>query len=198
MPFHALHHGQGQGPTKIIPGYSIPEYRIQHQQQLAAAAAAASKHQYQQQQQRAVGSSSRSAAMTSRQNQPVYVELPPKFIPTWARPLPDEVQIRRQVPSNQPRKFILSLINVHEFTIAGAPIHEGYVDGPVSSLAGLRGVIKETSKDYGKATFEREGADGSGRWKIPLVRIICFSLLLLSPLTAHQPLKGPHDIFFSF
>jgi hypothetical protein len=151
--------------NKIVPGYSIPEYREQNQQQLEAQTARDREREL------------------NHQNQAVYVKFPSSFAPTWTYPLP--AVARRHTTTHEARHYELSLLNVQEFTITGLATT---FEGPPSSVAGLRKTIKEISRDYGKATFEREGDKGAGRWRIPLVRhlqsgwIICFCKMRLTYL----------------
>jgi hypothetical protein len=135
---------QEQGAaTRIVPGKSLSAHR------LAASAQAAVKKQIRLQR-------------PPTQHEPIYLDLPPEFEPTWTNPLPPQV-LKRPVGH---RSFELSLLNVKEFTITGLPIT---YEGPPTAVAGLRKMIKEVSKGHGKAVFERDKEGASGRWKIPLV-----------------------------
>lgn len=132
-----------QGGVLITPGSSLPGYQRMLNSQAPAM------------------QNSALAFPRKVQHQPYYVTLPPSFVPTWRILLPQS-EIRRQGR----KSYELSLLNVKEFTITGLPI---VMDGPPSSITGLRKKIKEISRDYGTAIFEREGDGGLGRWKIPLV-----------------------------
>lgn len=98
-----------------------------------------------------------------RRNDPIYLEPVPGFIPCWTELLPP-----KQIPST-PKKmrwFLLSLLNVSEFTITGLRVGDEY-SGYMTSLGGLRSHIKHISKGHGNAFYQRD-ADGDGKWHIPL------------------------------
>ena len=97
-------------------------------------------------------------------DQPQYMEYPAGFTPTWQeftpfRPKPPPAK------RNQRKRFMLSLLNVNEFTITGLPVH---FDEPPTSISGLRVPIKQISRDHGKAVYERDKEGGGGKWRIPL------------------------------
>jgi hypothetical protein len=99
--------------------------------------------------------------------EPVYINWPPGFTPTWEQMIPS--LIKPPPPVGSGRKYYqLSLLNVNEFTIVGLPV--GHADGPVTPVAGLRKVIKQIARDHGgTATFQRDKEETSeGRWRIPL------------------------------
>jgi hypothetical protein len=143
------------GGTKIVPGQSIPEYQLQQQQQREAKAARERQMR----------------EMRIQIHEPIYIQIPSSFTPTWKHPLP---AVARHSHTQELRQFELSLLNVQEFTITGLPVT---FEGPPSSVAGLRKTLREISRDYGKATFEREGDDGGGRWRIPLVSCILLCIV---------------------
>jgi hypothetical protein len=99
---------------------------------------------------------------------PVYFDFAESFQPTWkiilpivARPNPPAMGAR----SNQKRAFRLSLLNVSEFTITGLPTT---MDGYPTPVTNLRKIIKQISREHGKAVYEK-GKDGvGGKWRIPL------------------------------
>eukprot|EP00934_Nitzschia_sp_Nitz4_P008612 Nitzschia sp. Nitz4//scaffold41_size133979//42374//46364//NITZ4_003339-RA/size133979-snap-gene-0.118-mRNA-1//-1//CDS//3329551446//8602//frame0 len=107
------------------------------------------------------------------QGDPVFVDMPPGFVPTWENPMPRQA-IQRPA---RPKRFELSLVNVKEFTITGLPVDW---ESEPSSLDGLRKVIKDLSRGHGNATFERDKAGGQGRWHIPLGAYRSFFNYLIS------------------
>ena len=140
--------------TPIIPGQTIPGYKDQYSSAQAAKKIAQMYGGHIDQNLIRKRKMSRHA--------PRYIKLPSKFVPSWPDLVPDPPT---QVKPVENRAYELSLLNLEQFTITGLPVTN---EGPPSSVAGLRKKIKEISKDYGKAIYEREGNDGEGRWQIPL------------------------------
>lgn len=140
--------------TPIVPGQTIPGYNDQYSSAQAAKKIA-----------QMYGKGVEPALIRKRKmtvHTPRYIKLPILFVPSWPNLVPDAPP---QAKPAENRSYELSLLNLEQFTITGLPVtHEG----PPSSVAGLRKKIKEISKDYGKAIYEREGNDGDGRWQIPL------------------------------
>ena len=75
--------------------------------------------------------------------------------PTWRTLLPVPPVARKAPPSNGSRRryFRLSLLNVNEFTITGL---QPSWDAPPTPLTNLRTPIRQTSREHGKAVFERD------------------------------------------
>lgn len=111
---------------------------------------------------------------------PEYLDLPAGFTPTWKLMLP--TQPRHEPAASQPNRsqqkyFELSLLNVNEFTITGLATR---FEGPPTPVTGLRGVIKQISRDHGKAVYERDKEGGGGKWRIPLGAYHAFYTYLTS------------------
>jgi hypothetical protein len=101
--------------------------------------------------------------------QPIYLPAKPGFIPTWKKMLPRgylAARKQREQMASRRKAYVLSVLNVSEFTISGVS-PDGLSDP--SSVKGLRNQIKQISREYGNAVFERdnESIDG-GKWRIPL------------------------------
>lgn len=155
--------------TPIIPGQTIPGYndqyssaqaakKIAHNNQYSSAQAAKKIAQM-------YGAGDHNLERKrkiTRQHLPRYVKLPLYFVPSWPNLMPDAPPPVKPVEN---KSYELSLLNLEQFTITGLSVIS---EGPPSSVAGLRKKIKEISKDYGKAVYEREGNEGEGRWQIPL------------------------------
>jgi len=119
-------------------------------------------------------SASRPPPYQHKLNIPFYSDLPPGFNPSWEQLLPPTKLV---APAKQRKYFKLSLLNVNEFTITGLPVT---IDGPPSSITGLRAPIKAISHGHGRAVYERE----TGKWKIPLGAYQAFAAYLQQdPLT---------------
>ena len=106
---------------------------------------------------------------------PIYLHWPRGFTPTWEKLTPDP-------PKQKQRKaFRLSLLNVSEFTFEGLPVT---MDGPPTSISGLRSTIKSVSRDHGKAVYEKSSNGVGGKWRIPLGAYHAFfSYLKSDPMT---------------
>ena len=101
--------------------------------------------------------------------QPTSIPMKPGYVPTWKKLLPRGFLVTRKQKEQQDtqrKAYSLSVLNVSEFTISGAS-PDGYSE--LSSVQGLRAHIRQFSRDYGKAVFERdsESIEG-GKWRIPL------------------------------
>ena len=105
-------------------------------------------------------------------NQSIEVtEMPPDHTPTWQHILPAKYFVKRKeqrmkLYGRSRRKFVLSLINLWEFTVTTESL-DIYGQSQEEVFHGLRGPIKKIAKDHvGKdgrrgAIFER-GAGGEG------------------------------------
>jgi hypothetical protein len=56
-------------------------------------------------------------------------------------------------------------LNVSEFTIAGLPTT---MDGYPTPVTNLRKIIRQMSREHGKAIYERDRDGVGGKWRIPL------------------------------
>jgi hypothetical protein len=125
---------------------------------------------------------------------PVDVPMKPGYLATWKKLLPRGFLAARKLKeqmATQRKAYALSVLNVSEFTIAGVS-PDGYSDP--SSVQGLRSRIRQFSRDYGKAVFERdsEAADG-GKWRIPLGAYQAFyTFLTAMPRTVVQGIPEAH------
>lgn len=113
---------------------------------------------------------------------PTYLTVNPASQLTWRTLLPIPTVLRKPPPklgarSNQPRFFRLSLLNVNEFTITGLPVT---FESPPTPLTNLRTAIRQTSRERGRAVFERDKEGGGGKWRIPLGAYQAFLSFLIS------------------
>jgi hypothetical protein len=99
-------------------------------------------------------------------NQPEYIPLPAGFTPTWHELVPNTQPVHTVAAANGPhghqrKEYLLSLLNVKEFTIAGLAANK-FEPSTVTSVTGLRGPIRKISRDHGRAVYQ------AGKWRIPL------------------------------
>ena len=115
--------------------------------------------------------------------EPIYLPPNPGYIPTWKAIQVFEAAVSKPLQHRSSVKhYLLSLLNVSEFTVSGVSSQFGYEP---TSLSGLRVHIKSISRDHGKAVFERDAETGEGKWRIPLGAYRGFySFLSAQPNTA--------------
>mmetsp|Transcript_22862 Transcript_22862/g.26058 ORF Transcript_22862/g.26058 Transcript_22862/m.26058 type:complete len:1300 (+) Transcript_22862:141-4040(+) len=127
--------------------------------------------------------------------EPQYITIHPGHIPTWRNLLPNgflAAQKAKEELSSQNKCFLLSLVNMSEFTVTGVS-----PDGirQATSIKGLRSHIRQFSREYGKAIFDRDDNDllDGGRWRIPLGAYQSFFIYLRSlPNTVVRGIPASH------
>jgi hypothetical protein len=101
---------------------------------------------------------------------PTCIPIPMKtgYLPTWKRLIPRDFlsSLNESARSITPKRYQLSLLNLHEFTITGLSVVD---NTPPSSVSGLRTIIRQISRQHGKAIFEADNdSPGGARWRIPI------------------------------
>ena len=140
--------GQPIQPGASIPGANVFENRIQQ----------------------SIGSNNGSVnrGRVNSYDTPMYLPANSASPPTWMTMFPTLSAVRKAPPpngANKRRFFRLSLLNVNEFTITGL---QPTWDSPATPLTNLRTAIRQTSREHGKAVFERDKEGDGGKWRIPL------------------------------
>lgn len=101
--------------------------------------------------------------------EPIYIPMRSDHVPTWSMLLPRGFLAARRANEEQAARkkcYELSLLNTLEFTVTGAS-PDGILDA--TSVKGLRSQIRQISREYGKAVFERDSElEDGGKWRIPL------------------------------
>jgi SWI/SNF-related matrix-associated actin-dependent regulator 1 of chromatin subfamily A len=160
----------------IVPGQTLPNH-LQHQQMVEQLA-------YTDSMARAPALTNYAAAPTlhplgappavfrPQPQQPMldvahYFDLPPDFTPSWEHVLPPPSVVRSVDNALQPKAFLLSLLNVNEFSLTGLPVSS--MDVRPTPISGMRVPIRKISRTHGKAEYEPGTGSGNGdKWRIPL------------------------------